>query len=76
MLNLARASKSLRSVVLAKSTRSAWIASLATVDRLPSCPADISEPLHAALLFDQYCFVSAYSENEFSTIFVIVTAYG
>ncbi|KAM5540116.1 hypothetical protein V8D89_006256, partial [Ganoderma adspersum] len=57
MLNLSRASKSLRSIVLAKSTRSAWIASLATVDRLPSCPANMSEPLHAALLFDQYCFL-------------------
>ncbi|PIL34411.1 hypothetical protein GSI_03186 [Ganoderma sinense ZZ0214-1] len=57
MLNLARASKSLRSIVLAKSTRSAWIASLATVDSIPSCPEDMSESLHAALLFDQYCLL-------------------
>ncbi|KAI1789090.1 hypothetical protein LXA43DRAFT_595501 [Ganoderma leucocontextum] len=57
MLNLARTSKLLRSIVLAKSSRSAWIASLATVDSLPSCPKNMSEPLHAALLFDQYCFL-------------------
>ncbi|PIL34392.1 hypothetical protein GSI_03167 [Ganoderma sinense ZZ0214-1] len=44
MLNLGRTSKSLRSLVLAKSSRSAWIASLSTVDGLPSCPANMSEP--------------------------------
>ncbi|KAI1789086.1 hypothetical protein LXA43DRAFT_595198 [Ganoderma leucocontextum] len=57
MVNLARTSKLLRSIVLAKSSRSAWIASLATVDTLPSCPDNMSEPLYAALLFDRHCFL-------------------
>ncbi|KAI1789087.1 hypothetical protein LXA43DRAFT_1096656 [Ganoderma leucocontextum] len=57
MLNLARTSKSFRSVLLAKSSRSAWIASLTSVDTLPSCPHNMSEPLYAALLFDHHCFL-------------------
>ncbi|KAM5540119.1 hypothetical protein V8D89_006259 [Ganoderma adspersum] len=57
MLNLARTSKSFRSILLARSNRPAWIASLSTVDALPSCPENLSEPLYAALLFDKYCFL-------------------
>ena len=62
MLNLARTSKPLRSLVLATSCRSAWIASFATLHGLPSCPANMSEPSYAALLFDRHCFVSLYFE--------------
>ncbi|KAM5540097.1 hypothetical protein V8D89_006237 [Ganoderma adspersum] len=57
MLNLARTSKSLRSLMLAKSCRSAWMASFATVHGLPLCPANMSEPSYAALLFDRHCFL-------------------
>lgn len=59
MLHLARTSKSLRSIVLAKGCRPAWIASLATLDSLPACPRNMNEPYYAALLFDHHCFVSA-----------------
>ena len=63
MLNLSRTSKSLRSLVLAKSSRSAWIASLATVDALPACPTNMSEPSYAALLFDRHCSVSSFEHQ-------------
>ncbi|PIL34396.1 hypothetical protein GSI_03171 [Ganoderma sinense ZZ0214-1] len=42
MLHLSRTAKSLRSLVLAKSSRSAWIASFATVLGLPSCPENMN----------------------------------
>ncbi|KAM5540121.1 hypothetical protein V8D89_006261, partial [Ganoderma adspersum] len=56
MLHLARASKSLRSIVLTKGCRPAWIASLATLATLPSCPDNMSEPFYAALPFDHHCY--------------------
>ncbi|KAM5540099.1 hypothetical protein V8D89_006239 [Ganoderma adspersum] len=59
MLNLARTSKSLRSLMLAKSCRSAWMASFATVHGLPLCPENMSEPFYAALLFDRHYFRKA-----------------
>ncbi|KAI1789085.1 hypothetical protein LXA43DRAFT_1022431 [Ganoderma leucocontextum] len=59
ILNLARTSKSLRSIVLAKTSRLAWIVSLASVDALPPCPGNMSEPCYAALLFDHHCFLCA-----------------
>ncbi|PIL34416.1 hypothetical protein GSI_03191 [Ganoderma sinense ZZ0214-1] len=66
-LNLTtRTSKSFRSILLAKNNRSAWVASLAPVDALPSYPGNMSEPLYVALLFDHYyCFALGYSEADF-----------
>ena len=63
MLNLARTSKSLRSLTLAKSCRSAWVASFTTVPGLPLCPENLSEPLYAALLFDRHCLVSPFDTD-------------
>ncbi|KAM5540102.1 hypothetical protein V8D89_006242 [Ganoderma adspersum] len=55
MLNLSRTSKLLRSIMLSKHSRSAWIASLGSVQGLPPCPWIMNEPFYAALLFDHYC---------------------
>ncbi|KAI9058976.1 hypothetical protein FKP32DRAFT_1580835 [Trametes sanguinea] len=55
LLHLSRASKQLRAVVLSRKCRFVWAASLASVDGLPPCPEDMSEPAYAALLFTHIC---------------------
>lgn len=58
LLNLARASKYLRSLLMSKDNASLWKAARKNVPGLPDCPAILAEPRYAAVLFDQYCFVS------------------
>ncbi|KAI0668285.1 hypothetical protein C8Q78DRAFT_1147276 [Trametes maxima] len=56
LLNVARTSKDLRAVVLTRKTRFVWTASLRTVaPALPPCPAHLSEPRYAAMLFEKNC---------------------
>ncbi|KAI0792958.1 hypothetical protein BC629DRAFT_1287280 [Irpex lacteus] len=62
LLNLARSSKDLRKFFMSRNSSSAWKAARATVTQplpgLPLCPADLSEPAYANLMFDAYCHVS------------------
>lgn len=57
LLHLARTTKSLRAVVMNRSARSVWRDAFASVDALPDCPEDISEPEYANLVFDNLCHV-------------------
>ncbi|EIW52705.1 uncharacterized protein TRAVEDRAFT_76372, partial [Trametes versicolor FP-101664 SS1] len=58
LLHLSRTSKQLRSIMLSARSRSVWITSLASIDGLPPCPKDMSEPAYSALLFCRACNVS------------------
>ena len=44
---------------MSRDSRAIWRAALGRAEDLPPCPNDMSEPLYAALVFDQHCFVSA-----------------
>ncbi|KAH9895856.1 hypothetical protein C8Q73DRAFT_689792 [Cubamyces lactineus] len=57
LLQLARTSKTLRSVFLSRTSRSVWLASLNRITGLPPCPTDMTEPAYAALLFDRICML-------------------
>lgn len=57
LLNLARTTKSLRQVTMSRSARPVWRESFETVDDLPKCPEDMSEPEYANLVFDTACSV-------------------
>ncbi|KAK7045391.1 hypothetical protein VNI00_007642 [Paramarasmius palmivorus] len=56
LLNLARTSKDLRSVLLSKTSAQVWRAVLRNA-RLPPLPKDLSEPEYASLAFDTWCNV-------------------
>lgn len=55
LLHLARASRFLRSLLLTTSARPMWIRAIASVENLPGCPEDMSEPSYAALMFESGC---------------------
>ena len=43
---------------MSRSARSVWMKSFESVDGLPACPPDLSEPDYARLVFDNLCQVS------------------
>ncbi|KAI0660261.1 hypothetical protein C8Q70DRAFT_913949 [Cubamyces menziesii] len=55
LLHLVRTSKGVRSLLLSRRNRSVWTASLSSVEGLPACPPDMSEPAYSALLFGRTC---------------------
>ncbi|KAL6300751.1 hypothetical protein BKA93DRAFT_739890, partial [Sparassis latifolia] len=56
LLHLARVSKELRQICLARQSRHMWIAAMRNVPGLPACPACfISEPRYTALVYDRFC---------------------
>lgn len=57
MLHLSRTSKGLRQIFMSRHSLGVWRAVLASLDGLPPCPDDLSEPAYASLIFDQYCHV-------------------
>ncbi|KAH9923966.1 uncharacterized protein BXZ73DRAFT_103698 [Epithele typhae] len=59
LLHLSRCSKFLRGVLLSKHSRLAWTNACQNVVpiRPPPCPEGMSEPAHAALLFEKFCEV-------------------
>ncbi|KAF8913174.1 hypothetical protein CPB84DRAFT_1841573 [Gymnopilus junonius] len=64
LLKLARTSKELRRLLLNKSSVSIWKASFSDISDLPECPADMSEPAWANLLFSPYCqFCATHTKN-------------
>ena len=58
LLNLARTCKSLRAILMHKSSRFLWEAALRQVEDLPPCPADLTEPEYTNLIFYTRCHVS------------------
>ncbi|KAI0773190.1 hypothetical protein BD413DRAFT_314671 [Trametes elegans] len=57
LLHIARTNKYLRSVLLHRSSRFVWKASLNGVAGLPTCPEDMDEPAYSGLLFEPHCSV-------------------
>ncbi|KAH9832251.1 uncharacterized protein C8Q71DRAFT_778106 [Rhodofomes roseus] len=55
LLNLARTSKPFRSLLLSRGSSSLWKASRRLVEGLPDCPAHLSEPAYANLVFSPHC---------------------
>ena len=60
LLRMSRASKTLRSFLLSKSSKSVWAAAEAALG-LPACPSDLSNPNYASLLFESFCTVSNFT---------------
>lgn len=58
LLNLARSSKDFRSFLMKRSSAMIWKVSQLNVEEFPPCPADMSEPAYANLMFDAHCHVS------------------
>ncbi|KAJ3562951.1 hypothetical protein NP233_g9257 [Leucocoprinus birnbaumii] len=63
VLNLSRSTRRLRQLLMTRDARFAWKTSLSTVEGLPRCPSDLSEPQYANLAFDQHCHVGIGTGN-------------
>jgi hypothetical protein len=57
LLNLARTCKSLRQLLMDKSSAFVWKTARCQVNGLPDCPVDLTEPEYANLLFYARCHV-------------------
>ena len=57
LLRVSWTTKAFRGVLSDRSLKPIWKESLASIEGLPSCPRDLSEPAYAALLFSPYCSV-------------------
>lgn len=76
LLHLARTTKDLRAILMARSSTSIWKHARSQFDDLPDCPDDLSEPRYAELLFGKACTVSlififftqSHSDNPFYSI--------
>ncbi|KAI0700106.1 hypothetical protein BC835DRAFT_1502839 [Cytidiella melzeri] len=55
LMNLARTSKDLRKFFMSRNTLAFWKAARLNIPGLPPCPADLSEPAYASLMFDARC---------------------
>lgn len=56
-MQLARATKALRAILMNRSAMSIWKAARSNLVGLPPCPDDMTEPQYAVMLFDPYCHV-------------------
>ncbi|THU96350.1 hypothetical protein K435DRAFT_892881 [Dendrothele bispora CBS 962.96] len=55
VLRLARTSKSLRAILMSRSSSDIWRAARSNVEGLPPLPHDLNEPQYANLAFDPHC---------------------
>ncbi|KAF5324810.1 hypothetical protein D9611_004188 [Ephemerocybe angulata] len=55
LLQLSRTSKSLREILMSRSSVSVWMSARANIEALPDCPFDMSEPEYASLVFETHC---------------------
>lgn len=58
LLHLSRTSLGLRELLMSKSSKRVWEAAR-TVQGIPQCPSDLSEPQYADMLFGKGCSVSS-----------------
>ncbi|KAH8108785.1 hypothetical protein DFH11DRAFT_1631329 [Phellopilus nigrolimitatus] len=56
ILNMSRSSRSLRSLLMSKQSKSIWRAARQSLD-MPECPSDLSEPEYADLVFGRGCYL-------------------
>ncbi|KAH8113511.1 hypothetical protein DFH11DRAFT_1544751 [Phellopilus nigrolimitatus] len=63
LLQLARSTRALRSLLMSKSSRTIWLASEAAMG-LPPCPSDMCEPQYASLQFEKFCNACGYPRVE------------
>lgn len=63
LLNLARTCKSLRGLLMHKSSLFLWKTALDQIKGLPGCPADLDEPEYTNLVFYARCHVSTDSSD-------------
>ncbi|GJE90700.1 hypothetical protein PsYK624_068440 [Phanerochaete sordida] len=65
LLALSRTSKALREFLLdGYNCHALWRGALDRVASLPPCPADISEPAYASLMFDTYCQICLHPKTK------------
>ncbi|KAF8996653.1 hypothetical protein BDQ17DRAFT_1249595 [Cyathus striatus] len=55
LIHLTRTAKAVRRILYDQSAISVWKQARHTINGLPECPDDISEPYYAALLFEKHC---------------------
>ena len=71
LLHLARVSKHLRSLMLARNSKYVWVAARNNVDpALPEPPVHISEPYYASFVFELHCTVSPIGNCVFAFDFI------
>ncbi|KAF9474664.1 hypothetical protein BDN70DRAFT_815322 [Pholiota conissans] len=58
LLHLARTNKTLRNMLMHRSSRAVWKAARTNIPGLPDCPDDLNEPRYAELVFVARCSVS------------------
>jgi len=57
LLQMARANRRLRSLLMSRSERMLWRLSRENLEGLPECPEDLSDPQFTELLFGKSCYV-------------------
>lgn len=57
LLQLARTSKTLRVVLMNRSSQLIWKEALSNIRGLPNCPSILTEPAYAELVFNEQCSV-------------------
>lgn len=55
IISLSRSNKSLRNLLMRRSSRHIWTSAMKNVEGLPPCPSDMTEPSYLALLFARDC---------------------
>ena len=68
LLNLARTWGSLRQLLMDKYSAFVWKAARSQVAGLPDCPADLTEPEYANLVFYARCHVCSNPANDLITL--------
>jgi hypothetical protein len=56
---MARTNKTLRRMIMSRSMRAVWIASINAVPGMPPCPAHLTVPQYVQLAFENNCHVSS-----------------
>ncbi|EAU81971.2 hypothetical protein CC1G_09157 [Coprinopsis cinerea okayama7 len=71
VLNLARASKDLRAILMSRSSAMIWREALSNVPDLPPCPDDLDEPTWVELAFGKRCQLCERSVAHTSVVWVL-----
>ncbi|EUC57213.1 F-box-like protein [Rhizoctonia solani AG-3 Rhs1AP] len=63
LISLSRCNKSLRNLLMNRSSKHIWTSAMENVEGLPPCPPEMSEPYYARLLFLPDCTICGGSED-------------
>ncbi|KAJ2932600.1 hypothetical protein H1R20_g4492, partial [Candolleomyces eurysporus] len=72
LIHLSRTTKTLRSVIMSRSSRNIWTQALASIPDLPPCPDDLIEAKYANLMFTDYCHECLTNADDDSSLLLLM----